>query len=200
MVGGGRVWASGALAVALIVSAGLFVLVPGETPGRTVAGPVPEPPCPTVDLKKTPEPGPQQSHPAPRPTESCGVAAARLTGVVSTFLGVPATFAWNTKRLQYETLAEFPDGKKLQVRILAGHEYPARRSDSQCPDLPELDCTYEVTGDRTVVITNDHGQGMQADAYRTDGTSILVLANAGAISRERLAELAGDPGLTLFPR
>ncbi|MBB2948468.1 hypothetical protein FB565_008251 [Actinoplanes lutulentus] len=155
--------------------------------------------CPTVDLKATPEPGPQQSHPAPRPSEACGAAAARLTGVLSTALrsDVPA-FAWNTKRLQYETLVELPQGGKIQVRIIAGHEYPDRAS-SQCPEDADWDCSYTVTDDKTIVIVADTGTTFQAETYRKDGTGMLILATKEIMTRNQLVAVAGNPGLTLFP-
>ncbi|MEU4563619.1 hypothetical protein AB0F72_35015 [Actinoplanes sp. NPDC023936] len=160
----------------------------------------PGPPCPTVDLEATPEPGPQQSHPAPRPTEACGAAAQRLTGVLSGALGqqVPS-FAWNTKRLQYETITALPGGGTLQVRIIAAHEYP-ERAGSQCPEKADWSCTYTLTDDKTMVTTVEHDSGMQADAYRKDGTMLLVLVSKGAMTQQELAAVAGNPGLTLFPR
>ncbi|WP_433824731.1 hypothetical protein ACQP2E_21550 [Actinoplanes sp. CA-015351] len=156
-------------------------------------------PCPTVDLRETPEPGPQQSHPAPRPSEACGPAAQRLTSVLSTALrsDVPS-FAWNTKRLQYETVAELPRGGKMQVRIIAGHEYP-KRAESQCPVNADWDCTWTVTEDKTIVIVTETGKTFQAEAYRKDGTSMLILATKEILTRNQLAAVAGNPGLTLFP-
>ncbi|BBH70322.1 hypothetical protein ACTI_70070 [Actinoplanes sp. OR16] len=192
-------WAVGGAAAVLAVGVGFAVISPDRHPVTIAA--VPAPVCPTVDLTATPEPGPQQSHPAPRPSESCGAAARRLTAVLAKALDAPVdTFAWNTKRLRYETLVNLPGGGRMQVRIIAGHEYPARRADTQCPTGADWKCSYLVTGDETVVTTVDSGQGVQADAYRRDGTMILVLATADALPPEQLATIAGNPGLTLFPQ
>ncbi|MEV6305710.1 hypothetical protein AB0M02_40275 [Actinoplanes sp. NPDC051861] len=228
-------WAGGLAVVALVVSAVPMALgfgadehrspaaapAPADCPAASasadcpaVSGPAD---CPAVPEDPGERPQPQQSHPAPRPTEDCAAAVKRLAGEMSEALAVvpgvrlesvyPTTFAYNSRRLQYEAPMKVtgPNGSSgsLLVRIIAAHEYPDR-SMTQCPEKADQNCLYRLSGDDTIVAAVDHGRSDQVEAYRKDGTALLAVLTVDKGSKApmtlaQLAEAASYPGLTLFP-
>ena len=160
-----------------------------------------------ADCRTTDAPGPQQSHIAPRPTESCTDAILRLQGALFEVIDtlVPGlvtpdaiTFAYAPTRVRYESVVNLPEargGGIIRVEIIASHEYPnvprvTCRSDLPCdPDAPKI--SVETLGPT--------GSPYQARSYFKDGTSLMVYTTAKVLNSAQVAEIAGCRALTLFP-
>jgi hypothetical protein len=165
-------------------------------------------PCPTVAA-----PGPQQSHAAPRPTEHCGDAVARLgnelsaaiTRVLPTMQPGPVEFAYVPVRLGYEATVRLTGPKSedvLRVELIASHEHPGRAG-AGCL----VRCDYTRDPDGTIIAATQSEQQRQVVAYRPDGTTLLLLAYPSsrvqvgpAVTLAQVAAIARTPGLTLFPK
>jgi hypothetical protein len=190
--GGGAVAAVTALVLAVpTVFAGGVNAPPGGPP--LGAG------CRTSD-----EPGTQQSHSAPRPTEACADAIVRLQGALFEVIEALApglvkpddvTFAYVPTRLAYRSVVNIPaarGGGLVRVEIMASHEY-AGQPRTTCP--PQLPCDP----DAPKVQVSRMGPAYQALSDFKDGTALLVSSTAQVLNSAQVAAIAGCEALTLFP-
>jgi hypothetical protein len=178
---------------------------PASYSGADVAG---ARPCPTAGA-----PGPQQSHAAPRPTEHCADAVARLAAelsaaiktVVPTMQPGPVEFAYVPVRLRYEATVTLTGPKsedELRVELIASHEHPDRAG-AGCL----VRCDYTRDPDGTIVAATQDIRQRQVVAYHPDGTTLLLLAYpssraqaSATVTLAQVAAIARTPGLTLFPK
>ncbi|MEU8081239.1 hypothetical protein AB0B31_38020 [Catellatospora citrea] len=212
--------AAAVLVAALLVVPALYAGGAGLTPG--LGGAV----CPTPGPNPTEAPSDGATLPAAPSAQECADTVARLSAALRDVLAVTApdraagpftgiAFVYQPRYAQYEADVNLsgPAGRGL-LRVVVSELTDDPPSRVQvCPEASiGRGCSYEVHADGVVVFVTDYADTRQVQAYRADGTQVMVAVGVPGVAGEtrppgavpplavaQLVDIAEAPGLSLFP-